>query len=74
MTRTHKYNAKTTVFEGIKFRSKHEAGVYASLLALQRDGMIREIVRQPKFQFCKGVKYTADFKVTWMTKAKHGYP
>lgn len=71
----HKFNAKKTVFNGIKFDSKKEANYYAELLLRQKAGEIASIDRQPQFvlvppyehngQKVRALKYIADFKVTY---------
>ena len=64
-------NAKTTVIDGIKFRSRSEAKRYAELKLMERAGEIRNIQLQPKWELgiCPSPKtgkpsrrhYTADF-------------
>ena len=47
--RRHKYNAKPTVVNGIRFPSKHEAKRYGELLLLERAGKISDLELQPEF-------------------------
>ncbi len=47
--RRHKYGAKPTTIDGIRFASKAEAWRYSELLMLQKAGEIRALVLQPKF-------------------------
>ncbi|MBP0484651.1 DUF1064 domain-containing protein [Sagittula salina] len=46
----HKYGARATVVDGIKFPSVKEAERWCDLLNLQRSGHIRDLRRQVKFQ------------------------
>lgn len=48
MKKPHKFGAKSTVVDGIKFSSKLEANRYGELLILQRAGVIRDLRRQVK--------------------------
>lgn len=67
----HKYGAKKTTVDGIKFDSKAESKRYEELKLLEKAGKIKDIVLQPKFtlqpSFTKGdkkyqaIKYKADF-------------
>jgi len=71
----HKYNAKATEIDGIRFDSRKEAEKYQELKLLQRAGEIKNIELQPKFLLQEAFKrngkkyraitYTADFRVTW---------
>lgn len=71
----HKYSAKATVVDGIRFASKLEAQCYASLKILQGSGAIQHIERQPSFILQEGfkkngetfrpIRYVADFRVLW---------
>ncbi len=47
--RPHKYGAKATVVDGVRFASKAEARRYSELRLLERAGEIRELELQPKF-------------------------
>jgi len=44
--RKHKYNAKPTIVDGIKFPSKKEATRWGELQLLQRAGEIKDLKRQ----------------------------
>ena len=46
----HKYNAKKTVVDGIKFDSKKEAARYEVLKGLERVGKIDRLELQPRFE------------------------
>lgn len=71
----HKYNAKRTEVDGIKFDSQAEANYYSELLILKRTGDVVDIKLQPRFllqePFVKNgvkipkVEYVADFLVTY---------
>lgn len=62
----HKYGAKPTVVDGIRFASKLEAKRYAELLLLMQAGHVRELELQPAFdlQVCGRSlgEYHADFE------------
>ena len=62
----HKFNAKPTEVDGIRFASKLEADRYQQLKMLERAGEIEGLELQPKFPFThNGVKigsYIADFR------------
>ncbi|MBI5643320.1 MAG: DUF1064 domain-containing protein [Deltaproteobacteria bacterium] len=72
--RAHKYGAKATVVDGVKFSSAAEAKFYKGLKLQQAAGDVVEIELQPKFVLQEGfkkngktylpIKYVADFKVT----------
>lgn len=58
----HKFNAKPTTINGIRFDSKKEAKYYTELL-IRRD-QLKEIIfflRQVPFHLPGGVKYIVDF-------------
>lgn len=68
-----KYNAKKTVYDGIKFDSKVEMEYYIHLLNLKNKGIIDKIILQPRYEllekFTKGTRnyrkmeYVADFEI-----------
>lgn len=53
----HKYNAKKTVVDGIKFDSKKEAERYKELKALELVGKIDRLELQPRFLLQDGFRY-----------------
>ncbi len=67
----HKYNAKKTVVDGIKFDSRKEAERYKELKALERVGKIDMLELQPRFELqesfkhkgktIRKIEYVADF-------------
>jgi hypothetical protein len=61
----HKYRAKQTIVNGIKFPSKREAARYSELQLLQKAGKIKDLKRQRKFElYVNGKKiglYISDF-------------
>ena len=59
----HKFNARITERNGIKFRSKKEANYYDFLTLKQRAGQVVMFIRQPKFDLPGGTTYSADFLV-----------
>ncbi len=62
----HKFRAKPTETDGIKFSSKKEANRYHQLLLLQRAGEVLFFLRQVPFHLPGGVKYICDFMVFWV--------
>jgi hypothetical protein len=72
-TKPHKYGAKKTVVDGIKFDSKREADYYCELKLLKRSSEIKDFTLQPEFvlldsfkkygKTIRGIKYRADFKI-----------
>jgi len=61
----HKYNAKPTLTDGIRFDSKKEAKRYQHLKMLQEAGVILFFLRQVPFDLPGKVKYRADFMIFW---------
>lgn len=59
----HKFNAKRTERDGIKFPSKAEARCYDRLVWQQQYGDIVGFLRQPSFDLGGGTTYRADFQV-----------
>lgn len=57
----HKYAAKATVVDGIRFASKKEARRYSELKLLERGGRITNLRRQVRFKLVQTVAYVADF-------------
>lgn len=57
----HKFNAKQTVCDGIKFSSKKEARYYEELKVRQRIGDVVFFLRQVPFHLPGGVRYVVDF-------------
>lgn len=49
LRRRHKYGAKATVVDGIRFASKKEANRYGELKLLERAGHIKDLELQPSF-------------------------
>ena len=77
MARPHKYGAKPTTVDGIRFASKKEATRYGELRLLERAGEIHELHLQPCFElfaFPHGVlvgQYRADFQYCQCAAAVH---
>jgi hypothetical protein len=61
----HKFHAKMTVSDGIKFPSRKEAQYYAKLKILQNNGDIVFFLRQVPFDLPGNVHYRADFMIFW---------
>ena len=58
----HKFNAKRTEIDGIKFASKKEATYYQQLLLRQKGGDVIFFLRQVPFHLPGGVRYVVDFQ------------
>lgn len=76
LKKPHKYNAKATIVDGIRFDSKAEAKRYRELKLLKQAGDIKDFILQPKFVLIpaekgpdgktrRAVHYVADFLVTY---------
>lgn len=61
----HKFKAKQTILDGIKFSSKKEAKRYEQLKMLQSSGEVLFFLRQIPIHLPGGVKYVLDFQVFW---------
>jgi len=61
----HKYNAKRTEVDGIKFPSKLEASYFRKLTTLQAQGDIIFFLRQVSFDLPGKTRYVADYEVFW---------
>lgn len=67
--RAHKYGAKPTVVDGIRFASQKEAKRYGELKLLEKAGEIFDLRLQPEYDLCAWQngnapiigKYRADF-------------
>ncbi|MDI6756450.1 MAG: DUF1064 domain-containing protein [Endomicrobiia bacterium] len=58
----HKFNARRTELDGIKFASKKEAKYYSELLLRQKEGEVIFFLRQIPIHLGGGVKYVVDFQ------------
>ena len=61
----HKFNAKPTTYDGIKFASKKEQKRYLELRVLESAGDILFFLRQTPMHLSGGVKYVCDYQVFW---------
>ncbi len=61
----HKYGAKRTERDGIKFDSKLEARYYSKLVDQKASGVVIQFLRQVPFHLPGGVRYVCDFLVFW---------
>jgi hypothetical protein len=61
----HKFNAKPTTLDDIKFSSKAEAKRYSVLKLLEKSGEVIFFLRQVPFHLEGGIKYVCDFLVFW---------
>jgi len=59
----HKFNAKSTMIDNIKFSSKKEAAHYQKLKQLEKEGKILFFLRQVPIQLCDNIKYILDFLI-----------
>ena len=57
----HKFGAKRTELDGIKFSSKKEAGVYQDLELRRKSGDVLFFLRQVPFHLPGGTKHIIDF-------------
>jgi hypothetical protein len=62
---THKFGAKKTEYDGIKFDSKLEANYYLHLKRLQQIGDVIFFLRQTPFHLPGNVTYRVDFQIFW---------
>lgn len=60
-----RHGERTTIVDGIKFRSKLEADRYRELKNLQRAGLVKWFLRQVPFDVSVGVIYRLDFLACW---------
>ena len=58
----HKFNAKQTLVDGIKFPSKKEAAYYQELKLRKKAGIVVFFLRQVPFHLPGGVTYRVDFQ------------
>lgn len=58
----HKFNAKQTTCDGIKFSSKKEADYYLKLKLARKAGDVIFFLRQVPFHLPGGVTYRVDFQ------------
>lgn len=58
----HKYNARPTIVDGIKFASAKEARRYGELKLLQMAGKISQLQLQPRYKLVIEETYIADFR------------
>jgi hypothetical protein len=61
----HKFKAKPTEYNGIKFASKKEQKRYCELQVLKSAGDILFFLRQVPVHLSGGVKYVCDFLIFW---------
>lgn len=60
----HKYGAKPTVVDGIRFASMKEAKRYGELKLLEKAGEVRAIELQPRYELVAPSPYDRDDNVT----------
>lgn len=59
----HKFHAKPTTIDSIRFASKAEARYYQELKLLKLSGEVIGFLRQTPIHFESGIKYVLDFLV-----------
>ncbi|RJO61068.1 MAG: DUF1064 domain-containing protein [Dehalococcoidia bacterium] len=59
----HKYKARATELDGIRFDSQKEANYYQGLKLRERTGEVVFFLRQVPFYLPGGVRYVVDFQV-----------
>ena len=62
VAKKHKYFARPTIVDGIKFASAKEARRYGELKLLQMAGKISQLELQPRYKLVIEVTYVADFR------------
>ncbi len=60
-----RYRNHVTHVDGVRFDSRLEADRYCELKLLRAAGEVRFFIRQAPFDIAPGVKYRADFVVSW---------
>ena len=61
----HKFHAKQTINDGIKFGSKKEANYYLKLKSLKEEGKILFFLRQCPLHLSGNIRYVIDFIEFW---------
>jgi hypothetical protein len=61
----HKFNAKPTTVDDIRFSSKREAAYYQNLCQAKKSGQLLFFLRQVGFALPGGVTYRCDFLEFW---------
>jgi len=61
MRHFHKFGAKRTELDGIKFASKKEATFYGGLVLRKKAGDVIFFLRQVPFHLPGGIRYVVDF-------------
>lgn len=61
----HKFHAKPSEVDGIRFHSKKEANYYANLKLAQKSGQLLFFLRQVPFHLPGEVRYVVDFAEFW---------
>ena len=74
MTSFHKYKAKPTIFDGIRFASKSEAKRYAVLKLLQDAGEIRDLKTQYSIAIDVNGKHICNYVADFHYYTKTGRP
>lgn len=62
VNKKHKYNAKATVVDGIRFDSKKEAEYYVELKLRVSQGEVKFFLRQVPIHLTGGVRFIIDFQ------------
>lgn len=64
----HKYGAKRTTVDNIKFSSKLESAYYGKLRMLEKNGDILFFLRQTSLHLPANIRYVIDFVEFWAPK------
>lgn len=66
--RRNKFNAVATTVDGIRFDSKREASVYATLKTLERAGKISDLLMQFKYDLYVSGKRIGEYRADFVFK------
>ena len=67
----HKFNAKSTIVDGIRFDSKIESRYFEKLMLLKKSGEILFFLRQVPFHLPGNIRYLVDFVEFYAPKNNH---
>ena len=65
VTHKHKFHAKPTLYDNIRFDSKKESQRYAELKQLQTQGEVVFFLRQIPLYLPGNIRYVCDFQIFW---------
>jgi hypothetical protein len=67
----HKFGAKPTTIDGIRFPSLKEGRYYKQLILRQKAGEVLFFLRQVRLELPAGLRYTVDFLEFWTDGSVH---